>query len=77
MNTLKVFHGLPESSKPHIIITSLELDSEKQKSKYSSSKNTKNVKKEVRYEMIHCDDAEYIFVAYGSSARVVKKLSIR
>lgn len=28
---------------------------------------------EVRYEMIDCDDAEYIFVAYGSSARIAQK----
>jgi 2-oxoglutarate ferredoxin oxidoreductase subunit alpha len=29
--------------------------------------------KEVRYEMINCDDAEYIIVAYGSSARLSMK----
>ena len=28
---------------------------------------------EVRYEMINCDDAEYVFVAYGSSARIAQK----
>jgi len=29
--------------------------------------------KEVRYEMINCEDAEYLFVAYGSSARICQK----
>jgi 2-oxoglutarate ferredoxin oxidoreductase subunit alpha len=28
---------------------------------------------EVRYEMIQCDDAEYILVAFGSSARICQK----
>jgi 2-oxoglutarate/2-oxoacid ferredoxin oxidoreductase subunit alpha len=28
---------------------------------------------EVRYEMIDCDDAEYLFVAYGTSARICQK----
>jgi 2-oxoglutarate ferredoxin oxidoreductase subunit alpha len=30
-------------------------------------------KNEVRYEKIQCDDAEYIFVAYGASARICQK----
>ena len=30
-------------------------------------------KNEVRYEMIDCDDADYVFVAYGSSARIAQK----
>ena len=29
--------------------------------------------KEVRYEMFNCDDADYILVAYGSSARICQK----
>ena len=28
---------------------------------------------EVRYEEIQCDDADYIFVAYGSSSRICQK----
>ena len=28
---------------------------------------------EVRFEKINCDDAEYIFVAFGSSARICQK----
>lgn len=61
--------------KPHVIITSLELDSSKQEkvnlriqAKYKQCQET-----EVRYELVNCDDAEYIFVAYGSSARICLK----
>ena len=61
--------------KPHVIVTSLELDSSKQEQvniriqeKYKQCQE-----KEVRYELINCDDAEYIFVAYGSSARICQK----
>lgn len=57
------------------IITSLELDSavmekrnEKLQAKYQKMRET-----EVRYEEVQCDDAEYIFVAYGSSARICLK----
>ena len=28
---------------------------------------------EVRFEEIECDDAEYLFVAYGSCARICQK----
>lgn len=59
----------------HNIITSLELDSLKQEqvniriqNKYKECEA-----KEVRYEMIQCEDAEYLFVAYGSSARICQK----
>ena len=61
--------------KSHIIVTSLELDSSKQEqvniriqNKYKICQET-----EVRYEMINCEDAEYIFVAYGTSARICQK----
>ncbi len=61
--------------RPHNIITSLELDSAKQEQvniriqkKYRECEAN-----EVRYEMIQCDDAEYLFVAYGSSARICQK----
>jgi len=57
------------------IITSLDLDSSKQekhvmklKEKYAQME-----REEVRFERINCDDAEYIFVAYGSSARICQK----
>ncbi|MCL2132421.1 MAG: 3-methyl-2-oxobutanoate dehydrogenase subunit VorB [Lentimicrobiaceae bacterium] len=61
--------------KPRVIITSLELDSSRQEqvniriqAKYKQCQET-----EVRYELINCDDAEYLFVAYGSSARICQK----
>lgn len=57
------------------IITSLDLDPLKQekhvmklKAKYEQME-----KEEVRFERIECDDAEYLFVAYGSSARICQK----
>ena len=57
------------------VITSLELDSAKQEqfnhkliAKYNTIKEN-----EVRYEMIDCEDAEYIIVAYGSSSRISQK----
>ncbi|MCF8222008.1 MAG: 3-methyl-2-oxobutanoate dehydrogenase subunit VorB [Bacteroidales bacterium] len=57
------------------IITSLDLDSNKQEQfniklqdKYREMKE-----KEVRYEEFQCDDAEYLLVAYGTSARVCQK----
>ncbi len=37
------------------------------------AKYEKMRKEEVRYEAIECDDADYIYVAYGSSARICQK----
>lgn len=63
------------SDRNYHVITSLELDSAKQEifnhkliEKYKTIQE-----KEVRYELINCDDAEYIFVAYGSSSRICQK----
>ncbi|MFV0290062.1 MAG: 3-methyl-2-oxobutanoate dehydrogenase subunit VorB [Mangrovibacterium sp.] len=57
------------------ILTSLALKSEimeqhnvKLQAKYRACEEN-----EVRFEKIQCDDAEYIFVAYGSSARICTK----
>ena len=57
------------------IITSLELDPNRQEifnlklvDKYNEIR-----KNEVRYEEFECDDAEYLFVAYGTCARVCQK----
>ncbi len=57
------------------IITSLSLQSElmekhnlKLQAKYKECE-----KNEVRFEEIMCDDAEYVLVAYGSSARICTK----
>jgi 2-oxoglutarate/2-oxoacid ferredoxin oxidoreductase subunit alpha len=57
------------------VITSLELDSAKQeqcvlrlKAKYDEMEKT-----EVLFENFQVEDAEYLFVAYGSSARICQK----
>ncbi len=57
------------------IITSLELDPARQE-KHNlklQAKYRKMEEQEVRYETIMTDDAEYIIVAYGSSARISQK----
>jgi 2-oxoglutarate ferredoxin oxidoreductase subunit alpha len=57
------------------IITSLELDSSRQE-KFNQKlvEKYKVIKEnEVRYETFECEDAEYIFVAYGSSSRICQK----
>ncbi|MDR2927741.1 MAG: 3-methyl-2-oxobutanoate dehydrogenase subunit VorB [Cytophagaceae bacterium] len=66
--------GKPENRK-YNIVTSLELDSarfevfnEKLQRKYQQIRDN-----EVRYETFECDDAEYLLVAYGSSARICQK----
>jgi 2-oxoglutarate/2-oxoacid ferredoxin oxidoreductase subunit alpha len=57
------------------IITSLDLDparherhNQKLQVKYQKIRDN-----EVRYEAIECDDAEYLYVAYGSCARICQK----
>lgn len=57
------------------IITSLDLDSSKQEKHVLKlgEKYDKMRAEEVRFEKINCDDAEYIFVAFGSSARICQK----
>jgi len=57
------------------IITSLDLDSSKQEKHvmHLGEKYDKMEAEEVRFEKINCDDAEYIFVAFGSSARICQK----
>jgi 2-oxoglutarate/2-oxoacid ferredoxin oxidoreductase subunit alpha len=75
----KTVPGWATTGKPptreRIIITSLDLDPNKQEkfneklvAKYNEIKE-----KEVRFEELMCDDADYIFVAYGTSARVCMK----
>ena len=63
------------TSRPRNIITSLDLDSERQEkfnlkliAKYREMKEN-----EVRFEEFMTDDAEYLFVAYGTSARICQK----
>jgi 2-oxoglutarate ferredoxin oxidoreductase subunit alpha len=61
--------------KSHRIITSLELDAAKQEkvNLRLQAKYKECEEKEVRYESIQCEDADYIVVAYGSSARISQK----
>jgi 2-oxoglutarate/2-oxoacid ferredoxin oxidoreductase subunit alpha len=57
------------------IITSLDLEatSMEKHNLALQAKYNKMQEEEVRYELINCDDAEYIIVAYGSSARISQK----
>jgi len=57
------------------IITSLDLDPARQEqiNMRLQAKFRKIEENEVRYETIMCEDAEYLLVAYGSSARICQK----
>jgi len=57
------------------IITSLELDPNAQErfNQKLVAKYNEIREKEVRYEELQCEDAEYLLVAYGTSARVCQK----
>ena len=59
----------------HRIITSLDLDSVKMEAhnRHLQEKYRMVEENEVRFEEIDCEDAEYVFVAYGSSARIAQK----
>ncbi|MBQ3711900.1 MAG: 3-methyl-2-oxobutanoate dehydrogenase subunit VorB [Bacteroidales bacterium] len=61
--------------KPNII-TSLELRSEEmeQNNLRIQAKYRECEKNEVRYEEYKCEDAEYLIVAFGSAARIAKKV---
>lgn len=66
--------GKPKDRKPNII-TSLELqpDAMEQNNLRFQAKYRAIEENEVRYEEILCDDAEYLLVAFGSSARICQK----
>jgi 2-oxoglutarate ferredoxin oxidoreductase subunit alpha len=57
------------------IITSLDLDPYRHElfNRKLIAKYNEIREKEVRYEEFQCEDAEYLFVAYGTSARVCQK----
>jgi 2-oxoglutarate/2-oxoacid ferredoxin oxidoreductase subunit alpha len=61
--------------RPKNVITSLELESAKQEihNEKLQAKYREIEENELRFEMISCDDAEYLFVAYGTSARICQK----
>jgi 2-oxoglutarate ferredoxin oxidoreductase subunit alpha len=62
-------------SRERIIITSLDLDPNRQElfNKKLIDKYNEIREKEVRFEEFQCEDADYLFVAYGTSARVCQK----
>lgn len=69
-----VTNGRKATRKQHVI-TSLEMDSgrmEKNNIRFQE-KYAKMEEEEVLYEEIRCEDAEYIIVAFGSSARICQK----
>jgi 2-oxoglutarate ferredoxin oxidoreductase subunit alpha len=57
------------------IITSLDLDPARHErhNLKLQAKYQKMRENEVRFEAIDCDDAEYLFIAYGSCARICQK----
>jgi 2-oxoglutarate/2-oxoacid ferredoxin oxidoreductase subunit alpha len=57
------------------VITSLDLDPARHErhNLKLQEKYRKMSENEVRFESIECNDAEYLFVAYGSSARICQK----
>ena len=63
-----------KSRKPNII-TSLELQSEvmEQRNLHLQRKYKEIQEKEVRYEAQHCEDADYVIVAFGSASRISQK----
>ena len=64
-----------DANRERNIITSLDLDPNKQEQfNHKLQAKYKEVQKnEVRFEEIQTEDAEYIFVAYGTSARICQK----
>ena len=58
------------------MITSLELDPEsmEQNNIRFQEKYRRIEENEVRYEEFECEDAEYLLVAFGSSARICQKV---
>jgi 2-oxoglutarate ferredoxin oxidoreductase subunit alpha len=66
--------GKPKTRERNII-TSLNLQSavQEQHNIHLQEKYRKIEESEVRFEKFQCEDAEYLFVAYGSSARIAQK----
>jgi 2-oxoglutarate ferredoxin oxidoreductase subunit alpha len=66
--------GKPDGQERNIV-TSLDLDASRQEvhNQHLQEKYRKCAAAEVRYELFDTDDADYLFVAYGSSARICQK----
>jgi 2-oxoglutarate ferredoxin oxidoreductase subunit alpha len=64
-----------KKNRPAHVITSLNLEaSEQEKFNIKLQAKYKEIEEnEVRFEKVLCDDADYLFVAYGSSARICLK----
>jgi 2-oxoglutarate ferredoxin oxidoreductase subunit alpha len=57
------------------ILTSLDLDpANMEKHNQALQAKYKSMHREIRFEKIQCDDAEFLIVAYGSSARICQKV---
>ena len=68
-------YGKPENRHRNIV-TSVELDSEVQErfNQKLIEKYRRVEAQEIRYETLSCEDADYVLVAYGSSARICAKV---
>jgi 2-oxoglutarate ferredoxin oxidoreductase subunit alpha len=57
------------------IVTSLDLQAEKMEKRVRrlESKYKRMQEEDMRYETFDCEDADYLIVAYGSSARIAQK----
>ena len=57
------------------IVTSLDLQPDKMEIRVNKlvKKYAQMEREDLRYETMNCEDAEYLFVAYGSSARIAQK----
>ncbi|TVQ11780.1 MAG: 3-methyl-2-oxobutanoate dehydrogenase subunit VorB [Bacteroidetes bacterium] len=64
-----------KTDQPATFITSLQLQAEEQEkvNHRLQAKYREIEKNEVLFETIYCDDAEYLFTAFGSCARITRK----
>lgn len=88
MEKVELFEQMPRSTEEYdwatvgkkpgknsVFVTSLQLQSEEQEkvNLRLQAKYREIEKNEIRYETYMCDDAEYLFVAFGSCARITRK----
>ncbi len=88
MEKVELFEQIPRSSAAYewatvgkkpgqksVFVTSLQLQSEEQEkvNLRLQAKYREIEKNEIRYETHMCDDAEYLFAAFGSCARITRK----
>ncbi len=88
MEKVELFEQMPRSNKEYewatlgkkpgknsVIVTSLQLQSEEQEkvNLRLQAKYREVEKNEVRFETYGCEDAEYLFAAFGSCARITRK----